>query len=179
MSQNIGLGKLGYDPTPKKKFRWAFNLIEHLSDKIVHHEAFFIKLHYHPKKPEFAEFKPDLSHLKIKDEEHRKKLEKQCIKSSSFLDSENQSFKFFDFYRFFWDASNFDNSSKEFYWSNWGASLTMYNGCGMEVERWHMNRISPVSVFFGEPDYSNSEEVEMEAIIIFDEIEPILTPTIF
>jgi hypothetical protein len=40
--------------------------------------------------------------------------------------------------------------------------LTMYDGCGKEMERWEMEHVWPQSINFGDLDYSSSEELNIE-----------------
>jgi hypothetical protein len=40
--------------------------------------------------------------------------------------------------------------------------LTMYDGCGKEMERWTLDHVWPQSINFGDLDYSSSEELNIE-----------------
>jgi hypothetical protein len=43
--------------------------------------------------------------------------------------------------------------------------LTMFDGCGSELERWYLNSCWPQAVNFGDLDYSNNEEATIEVTI--------------
>jgi len=46
-------------------------------------------------------------------------------------------------------------------WAGTG-NLTMYDGCGTELERWELRGVWPSAVNFGDLDYSSSEEATIE-----------------
>jgi hypothetical protein len=68
----------------------------------------------------------------------------------------------------FQDSVNLPMSEK----AGWNgvASLTLYDGCGRELERWVLGSCWPQSVDFGELDYSNSEEVTIELQLRYSEV---------
>ena len=43
--------------------------------------------------------------------------------------------------------------------------LTLFDGCGTELERWYLNQCWPQAVNFGDLDYSNNEEATIEVTI--------------
>lgn len=49
--------------------------------------------------------------------------------------------------------------------------LTLYDGCGSELEKWQFNKIWPVSANFGELDYADSNEVNIELTLRFFSVE--------
>lgn len=51
------------------------------------------------------------------------------------------------------------------------ASLSLYDGCGGEMERWQMDHVWPQAINFGELDYSSSEEVTIELTLRFSECQ--------
>ena len=57
-------------------------------------------------------------------------------------------------------SSMVGNSSTSGYGAD--ATLTLYDGCGSQMEQWFMHGAWPQAVNFGELDYSSSEEVTIE-----------------
>ena len=49
--------------------------------------------------------------------------------------------------------------------------LTLYDGCGGEIERWTMKQMWPQAVNFGELDYSSSEECNIELTLRYSEVQ--------
>jgi hypothetical protein len=50
------------------------------------------------------------------------------------------------------------------------ASLSLYDGCGTEMEKWELGHVWPQSINFGELDYSSSEEVTVELTLRYSEV---------
>lgn len=55
---------------------------------------------------------------------------------------------------------------------NWAATgiLTLYDGCGEELEVWSLENMWPQSINFGDLDYSSSEEVTIELTLRYSEV---------
>lgn len=51
------------------------------------------------------------------------------------------------------------------------ASLSMWDGCGTELERWTLSNCWPQSVNFGDLDYSNSEEATIELTLRYSQVK--------
>lgn len=47
-------------------------------------------------------------------------------------------------------------------------TLTMFDGCGKELEKWQLFGCFPTSINFGDLDYSSSDEATIELTIRFD-----------
>lgn len=50
------------------------------------------------------------------------------------------------------------------------AVLSLYDGCGTEMEKWELGHVWPQSINFGELDYSSSEEVTVELTLRYSEV---------
>ena len=48
--------------------------------------------------------------------------------------------------------------------------LTLYDGCGTELEIWDLDNMWPQAINFGELDFSTSEEVTIEATLRYSEV---------
>ena len=48
--------------------------------------------------------------------------------------------------------------------------LTLYDGCGQELEIWELNDMWPQAINFGELDYSSSEEVTIELTLRYSQV---------
>ncbi len=55
------------------------------------------------------------------------------------------------------------------------AVLSLWDGCGAELERWTLNDVWPQAINFGDLDYSASEEVNIELTLRYSDVkyEPI------
>jgi hypothetical protein len=55
--------------------------------------------------------------------------------------------------------------------AGWAAlgTLTMYDGCGTEMEIWTLKNLWPQSINFGDLDYGSSEEATLELTLRFSE----------
>lgn len=49
------------------------------------------------------------------------------------------------------------------------ALLTLYDGCGKEMERWNLQHVWPQSINFGDLDYSSSEELNIELTLRYSQ----------
>lgn len=49
--------------------------------------------------------------------------------------------------------------------------LTLYDGCGGEIERWFMRQMWPTAINFGDLDYSSSEEVTIELTLRYSQVK--------
>ncbi len=186
------IGKLGIEGSHiRKKFRWTFNLMERIQSGTgheieVYHDPFFIKLQHRPFEDQELEFlngKPRVDLSFIKDEEARKKLEKQVF-VFTFIDDcpTNEKGEYTcsetikQFYGFLADVYNLANCDEngrlkeEKLWGRWGCQLTLYDGCGNPLERWTMKEIHPLSINFGDLDYSDSSEIVIEATIMYKDV---------
>lgn len=67
-------------------------------------------------------------------------------------------------------AEEYKQSSKISEYSGRGI-LTLFDGCGNELEEWQFNKIWPVSANFGELDYADSNEVNIELTLRFFSVE--------
>ena len=75
----------------------------------------------------------------------------------------------------------FQNSTKLFQASRRGGPLgrgyaatgllSLYDGCGIEMERWVLGDLWPQAINFGELDYSSSEEVTLELTLRYSEVD--------
>jgi hypothetical protein len=176
----IGIGVIG---NIRKKFQWTFQLIEHTKNESGHevaveHPEFFIKLNHRP-----------ISEIDfINSKETVKKELSFSLTDDSPWDNSTHEYKkpndtLLIVYRWLSEAYNFANENGEVKtkegWGNWSGVLTMYTGCGDLLERWTMNRVVPLSVNFGELDYSSSDVLTIEVTLMYDEVkyESLATPS--
>lgn len=59
--------------------------------------------------------------------------------------------------------------------------ITMYDGCGQELEQWVLDNMWPQAVNFGELDYATSEEATIEltlrySSVVYRSLCPVFTP---
>jgi hypothetical protein len=55
-------------------------------------------------------------------------------------------------------------------WSS-DAIITMYDGCGQEIERWVLKSVWPESVDFGSLENASSEEATIELVLRYSEVK--------
>ena len=49
--------------------------------------------------------------------------------------------------------------------------LTLWDGCGVEIEEWELRQAWPQAINFGELDYANSEECTVELTLRYSEVK--------
>lgn len=56
--------------------------------------------------------------------------------------------------------------------ASWAATgiLTMYDGCGDEIEEWQMGNMWPQAINFGDLDYAASDEVTIELTLRYSDV---------
>lgn len=171
--KSMGLGKLGLLTTAfSKKFRWTFQLKEKLEDGTYkEHSPFFIKLTCRPD-PEgkFPGNKPDLSF--IKDEDQRKRLQNQVVQFSFVSGGDCEIFKHLYEYvaQFGYFAGKEEKDTLKVA-DKYEGVLTLYDGCGMALETWTMKGIFPISINFGDLDFSSSEECTIEVTLVYQKVQ--------
>lgn len=166
----LGLGKLReVQPLTKKRYRWTFQLKENLEDGTVKDVgSIWIKLINQP-----LDAKTDLSF--IKDEEVRRKLQNSVVSFLFYESTEADSFLVKEFYRFLSTVYPLDENNQTVdpleRAKKWDGVLTMYDACGVEVERWILSSLLPLSVRFGELDFTSNDYVTIETTLLYQRVE--------
>jgi hypothetical protein len=144
----------GLKTPPIKRRFWTFNLIEHVNDTTIKHPEVFIKILLPDDLEKLKEFTTNKE-----------------VKFSYTYDSELKPNTSVEIYR--WLAEAFDISQKDAQpkegWGNWGAEIHHYEQY-YQYQCLTFNRVKPLSVHFGDLDYSSSSILTVEVTMKYDEM---------
>lgn len=163
----MGIGALGNaNLILKRKFRWTFG-VERLGKKSI--SPSFVKI---ASRPNLSIEETEINYLNAKTWIPGKaSWETITVTYYDVATIENKPL--FDWlasvYDFTDDIGLFQGSSRRDYAAT--GILTMYDGCGYELERWTLSDMWPQSINFGELDYSSSEEATIELTLRYSNVK--------
>lgn len=164
---NMGIGSVGLPSTIfKRKFRWTFEVL-FCGSSIP---ADFVKI---AGRPNFSVEETEINFLNSKTW-IAGKASWETI-TVTYLDvAGDQSAKILS-----WIASVYDFTGLNPSYTQGSARadyegigvLTMYDGCGQEIETWRLEHLWPTSVNFGDVDYSSSDISEIELTLRYSDVK--------
>lgn len=165
---NMGIGRLGdRDVIFKRKFRWTFEVqdICGLGGQII--PPHYVKL---ASRPNLTFDETEINYLHGKTFLPGKGTWETI--TVTYIDVATQDAE--PLYRWLASVYEFNNpvSLRMGNRNNWGATgiLSLYDGCGVEIEQWSMKNLWPQSINFGDLDYASSDEVTIELTLRYDQV---------
>jgi len=168
MPINMGLGRIGERSIVfKRKFRWTFEVFDICGlggDRI---DPSFVKL---ASRPNISFEETEINYLNGKDWFPGKGTWETI--TVTYIDAAVDDLR--PLYRWLASVYEFNNpvTLKQGSRNNWAATgvLTLFDGCGSEIEVWEMGNMWPQAINFGELDYSDSEFVTVELTLRYSNV---------
>lgn len=165
----MGIGVIGQpDKTFKRKFRWTFELLGMCDNQKNVVPEHFVQI---ASRPNLEIEETEINHLNATTWIPGK-AKWQTI-SVTYLDVADQQMQslwnwlatIYDFT----DPINLRQGERR----DWDATalLSMYDGCGVLIETWQMQRVFPTAIDFGDVDYSSSEIATIELTLRYSDVK--------
>lgn len=164
----MGIGVIGQpDIVFKRKFRWTFELVGFCGNQKNLVPEYFVTV---ASRPSLTIDETEINHLNAKTWIPGKGMWETM--SITYLDVAHQDMQslwswlatVYDFT----DPVNLHMGERP----DWNATglLNMYDGCGVLLETWQMQRIFPTAINFGELDYSSSDIATVELTLRYSDV---------
>ena len=166
---DMGLGRIGERSVIfKRKFRWTFEVYDICGLGGENIEASFVKL---ASRPNISFEETELNFLNGKTWIPGKGTWETITVTyvDAAVDDLRPLYRWLAAVYEFNDPITLRQGSRE----NWAATgvLTMYDGCGVEIEVWTMGNMWPQAINFGDLDYASSDEVTIELTLRYSDVQ--------
>ncbi len=165
----MGIGVIGNpDMVFKRKFRWTFKILGFCDNKKNVVPEYFVSV---ASRPNLSIEETEINHLNAKTWIPGKGSWETI--TVTYLDVAHQDMQslwnwlatVYDFT----DPVNLHNGERR----DWTATglLSMYDGCGVLLEAWQLQRMFPTAINFGELDYSSSDIATIELTLRYSDVQ--------